>query len=157
MALSAHKPSIDTCNACGKLFPRTSMRLCNQCALVEEHRFELVRQFLVDSDGAAVPDIARSTGVSTSDVRRFMESGRLVAESGGTMRVDECTCDIEGQRCRACRAELAAKFQAMESRMADDQRRRGTGTDPGGRARAAEDDASGRTSYVRRIRRIGDS
>lgn len=72
------KPQMDTCRACGRLFPRVNMRLCTGCALVEQHRFELVRDFILQNDGAPIPDIARSTGVPASDVSRFLDSGRLV-------------------------------------------------------------------------------
>lgn len=142
VALPAPKPTIDTCNACGKLFPRTAARLCSQCIVVEENRFLLVRDYLLDNDGAPFAEIARATGVSMADVRRFSEGGRLVEVSAG---VDSCTCGGVGQRCRSCRMQLAGSFRRVEHEM-----RRSTPVDDG------SSDGSGRTSYVRRIRRIGE-
>lgn len=140
MAMSARKPSIDTCNACGKLFPRVSMRLCTGCSLIEEHRFQLVRDYLYENDGAPIGEIAVATGVSGTDVRRFQEVGRLV-ELGVT--TTQCTCGGVGERCRACRARLSTSFRQLEKTMADDLRQSG------------ESDTE-RTSYVRRIHRVGE-
>lgn len=154
MALPAPKPSIDTCNACGKLFPRTSVRLCSGCAMDEGNRFELVRDYVLENDGASISDIARGTCVSGSDVRRFMDDGRLVTTSDLTT----CTCAGVGTRCRACRAQLSSTFRDMEQAM---QRERTSGAASGfggdGHPRAGGNVDGGRTSYVRRIRRIGES
>lgn len=149
MGLPAPKPTIDTCTVCGKLFPRTTMRLCTTCGLVEENRFDLVRSFLMDNDGAALGEISRQTGVPISDVRRFTEGGRLVEITSG---MSHCTCGGVGERCRYCRSRLSSSFREMEATM-----RREIGesdSDRGGRASGGSD---GRTSYVRRIRRLGDS
>lgn len=156
MAVPAPKPVIDTCNACGKLFPRLSMRLCTQCVLVDENRFQLVRDYLIENDGAAVGQIAQGTGVSSSDVRKFMDGGRLVEISAG---LDHCTCGGVGTRCRYCRSRLSHSFRDMETTMQRDQASRDSG---GGRTRRPgpthqdATDEHGRTSYVRRIRRIGE-
>lgn len=141
MALPAPKPSIDTCNACGKLFPRVTMRLCTQCSLVEQNRFALVRQYLIENDGAPMGEIARETGVSTSDVRRFCDGGRLIEVTSG---MESCTCNGVGERCRYCRSRLSSSFREMERSMRSDHGERG------------EREESGRTSYVRRIRRVDE-
>lgn len=141
MALPAPKPNIDTCTACGKLFPRLSLRLCSQCARVEEHRFALVRDFLREhGDGCTVPQIATGTGLPMSDVRRFMDSGRLmeVANAG-------CTCGGVGERCRQCRSRLSTGLRDLEQSMQRDR-----GESPADGPGGAE-----RTTYVRRIRRLG--
>lgn len=146
MALPARKPTIDTCNACSKLFPRTAIRLCAQCSLVEEHRFALVRAYLVEHDGAPLGQIARETGVSSSDVRRFTEGGRLVEITSG---MESCTCGGRGERCRFCRSRLSSSFRELEETMRRDHI-------DGADGRSGGDDDHGRTSYVRRIRRLGE-
>ncbi|MCW2925237.1 MAG: Flagellar operon protein YvyF [Thermoleophilia bacterium] len=154
--LPAPKPSIDTCNACGKLFPRIAMRLCTQCSMVEEHRFRLVRDFIAEHDGAAVGDISRGTGVSGADVRRFMDGGRLVEVTSG---MGSCTCGGVGERCRHCRSKLSSTFRRMEQTMQQDAAERdasGGGPRFGSDARGSGPGEMGRTSYVRRIRRIGE-
>lgn len=138
MALPAPKPSIDTCNACGKLFPRVTMRLCTQCSLLEQNRFALVREYLLDNDGAPMGEIARETGVPTADVRNFCDGGRLVEVTSG---MESCTCGGVGDRCRHCRSRLSSSFRDMEQSM---------------RSERSEPQESGRTSYVRRIRRIDE-
>ena len=157
VAMPAPKPIIDTCNACGKLFPRMSMRLCTQCSMVDENRFQLVRDYLIENDGASVGEITRGTGVSGSDVRKFMDGGRLVEITSG---MDSCTCGGVGTRCRYCRSKLTNSFRDMETTMQKDIAegkssggRRGT---PAPGARSSDTDEHGRTSYVRRIRRIGE-
>ena len=115
---------------------------------------QLVRDYLQENDGAAVTQIARATGVSGADVRAFLDSGRLVEITGGS-----CTCGGVGTRCRYCRSQLAGGFRELEQRMANDLGD-SAGTGRGGSSWGARsDDEHGRTSYVRRIRRIneGDS
>ncbi len=140
MAVPAPKPSIDTCNACGKLFPRTAIRLCTHCVLAEENRFQLVRDYLIDNDGAPLTAIARETGVSAADVRRFTDGGRLVEITSG---MESCTCGGVGTRCRFCRSKLTNSFRSAEETMKREHVER-------------ENADGGRTSYVRRIRRIGE-
>ena len=150
MALPEPKPTIDTCNACGKLFPRAAMRLCTQCALVEENRFQLVRDYLVEHDGAALGEIARETGVSSSDVRRFTDGGRLVEITTG---LEACTCGGVGERCRFCRSRLSNSFRKMEQSMRAEHAER---DQHGGDDRRGAGNDHGRTSYVKRIRRLGE-
>jgi hypothetical protein len=140
VALPARKPTIDTCNACGKLFPRLGIQLCTACAIVDENRFRLVRDYLVEHDGAPLAEIARETGVPTSDVRRFADGGRLVEITAG---MDSCTCGGVGTRCRFCRSKLSQSFRRVEREMRQEH------------DAAAVDDGA-RTSYVRRIRRLGE-
>ncbi len=137
--MPAPKPSIDTCHACGKLFPRMTMRLCTGCSLVEQNRFALVRDYLVDNDGAPMAEIARETGVSTADVRRFCDGGRLVEVTSG---LDACTCNGVGERCRHCRSRLSNSFRQLEQTMRQEQ-----GDDSNGPSRA---------HYEKRIRRLGE-
>ena len=147
MAQPANNPVIDTCNACGKLFPRRTMRLCGTCLPVEDNRFQLVRDYVLAHDGAAVTEIARETQVSASDVRRFLESGRLIDI---TAAVTCCTCGGMGERCRFCRSQLAGTFKAMERKLTQEQ-------GGGGRGLPAPLDQTGRTSYVRRRNRLGET
>lgn len=137
----ALQPNIDKCNACGKLFPRVSIRLCNKCALVEEHRFELVRQFLQEHEGAVVGEVSQATGVSASDVQYFMDRGRLIALE------NVCTCGGIGERCRFCRSKLSSGLRDLQKAMQEDGARHAQGSD---------DQHAERAHYVRRIRRIGE-
>ena len=141
MGAPAQQPNIDKCHACGKLFPRTSILLCKKCALVEEHRFELVKHFLQEHEGAAVGEVSQATGVSASDVQYFMERGRLITLE------HVCTCNGIGERCRYCRSKLSNSFKEMQASMQRDIQ-----------AREADQPAqSERAVYVRRIRRVGES
>lgn len=118
------------------------MRLCSGCALIPEHRFEIVRDFVLEHDGANVMEIADCTGVSGSDVRRFLDGGRLVEISIG----NSCTCGGVGvgTRCRFCRSQLSSKLRGLEETMTRDLQGRDTPEERSG------------TSYVRRIRRLND-
>lgn len=130
----ARKPAIDKCNACGKLFPRVSMRLCTACSLAEQNRFDLVREFLDAHGGGSVTDIAQQTGVSAVDVRRFLEGGRLVAIKGGGLG---CTCGGVGERCVSCRNDLTSTMKSMHEEMARDNETRGSVDRPSTRSSQA--------------------
>lgn len=112
---TVRKPAIDTCNACGKLFPRVSMRLCTACSLAEHHRFELVRDYLDESGSVSLAMITEATGVSLADVRKFLEGGRLITVDGGAPGV--CTCGGAGDRCDACRKKMASTFKGVHEEM----------------------------------------
>lgn len=140
MGAPAHQPNIDKCNACGKLFPRVSIRLCTKCAIVEEHRFDLVKEFLQTNEGAVVGEVSQATGVSASDVQHFMERGRLITLE------NVCTCGGFGDRCRYCRSKLTNSFREMEKSMQRDISRRVS----------EQPAATDRTTYVRRIRRVDE-
>ena len=120
------------------------MRLCTQCSLVEQNRFTLVRDYLIDHDGAPMAEIARETGVSTADVRRFCDGGRLIEVTSG---MESCTCGGVGERCRYCRSRLSSSFRELEQSMRSEY---------GDGSGAAADDDTGRAHYVRRIRRVGE-
>ena len=133
---TVRKPAIDTCHACGKLFPRIGMRLCVGCSLAEQNRFELVRVFLDEHGGGSVSEIAQTTGVSAADVRRFLEGGRLVAIQGGVGAGGPCTCSGSGERCVSCRSELGHNLRDLHDTMAREQgdrpgADRGRGSDDG--------------------------
>jgi hypothetical protein len=119
---------------------------------VDENRFQLVRDFLIDNDGAQLGDIARATGVSISDVRRFTDGGRLVEITAG---MGSCTCGGVGTRCRYCRSRLSSTFREMEQTMQREHAEREPATRQR-KGRAGSSDESGRTSYVKRIRRLGE-
>lgn len=142
---TARKPAIDTCNACGKLFPRIAMRLCAGCSLGEQNRFDLVRDFLDEHGGGSVTDIAQTTGVSAADVRRFLEGGRLVAINGSAGGV--CTCTGSGERCQSCRTELGSNLRELHDTMSREQTAR-AGTE---RTRADDETAT----HLRRRRTGG--
>lgn len=116
------------------------MKLCSACAVIDENRFQLVRDFLTANDGAAVSEISRATWVSTPDVRRFLESGRLIDITASATR---CTCGGMGERCRFCRSQLAGPFREMQKKMVREQE--------------GDRGAGERTSYVRRMNRLGDT
>lgn len=137
----ALQPNIDKCNACGKLFPRVSIRLCTKCAVVEEHRFELVREFLKEHEGAVVGEVSQATGVSASDVQHFMERGRLIALE------NVCTCGGIGERCRFCRSKLSSGLRDLQKAMQEEHLRHAP----------ASSEQTERTHYVRRIRRVGET
>lgn len=143
MGAPAQKPQIDTCNSCGKLFPRISIRLCRTCARIDENRFTLVRQYLAANNGAPLAEIAQATGVTIGDVRRFTDSGRLIEIETD---LDHCTCSENAERCRYCRSQLARTFQKMEREIRQEHL-----DEP---KLNPQDD---RTRYVRRIRRIGEN
>ena len=114
--------------------------------MVEEHRFTLVRDFIIANDGAGFAEISRGTGVSGADVRKFMDGGRLVEVAGG---IESCTCGGVGERCRACRAKLSSSFRDLEQTMRSDAASNSWASQGGA--------APERTTYVRRIRRLGDA
>lgn len=129
------------------------MQLCTTCSIVEENRFQLVRGFLLDNDGAQLGDIARATGVSISDVRKFTDGGRLVEIRSG---LGSCTCGGVGTRCRHCRSQLSNTFRSMEQTMQREHAQREQAQPRRGRRNEPTGEDATRTSYVKRIRRLGE-
>lgn len=71
--------SIDVCHVCRKLFPRAQMALCSSCALSEDNRYQLVRDYVRRHPGSPVGRVAASTGVRVGEVVRFCSDGRLMS------------------------------------------------------------------------------
>lgn len=119
MTAHARKPHIDTCNACGKLFPRIGPRLCSGCVVDEHNRYELVRQYVIEHELSSIFELARETGISVADVRRYVERGRLIEVDA---HLTACSCGGMGERCTFCRARLANVFNEAAAHERDHRR-----------------------------------
>ena len=106
---------LDVCHACGKLFARTNVKLCQTCATNEDFRFSLVKAYLGDSPRKSFPEIIEATGITMAEINRFYSQGRLVEsrpESAGLA----CTCRGRGS-CGFCRYQTAEQFGALRDQM----------------------------------------
>lgn len=76
-------PRLRQCAGCAGILPAgQGPRLCPACLPDPEMRFRLLRDYLRDHQGASVMQVARDTGLSASDVTRFIDSGRLRGAGG---------------------------------------------------------------------------
>lgn len=154
---AAPQPQLSVCATCGKMFARVYVQLCNSCAVSEENRFVLVRDFLRENPGTSISQVADATGLSRGEISKFYEQKRLVeVDPGRGETPTKCTCALSvSGRCAFCRMQLSQKLGEMRQGIYNES---GGGKDSGGlgggsRGSGGSSEESGRVHYVRRIRR----
>lgn len=158
---AAPQPHLDVCASCGRMFARVYVQLCNACAVSEENRFLLVREFLRENPGRSISEVADATGLSRGEISKFYEQKRLVEVDPGPGEVPtKCTCALSvSGRCPYCRMQLSQKLGEMRQGTFNEEGSRGggnSGMGGGASGGGKNSDGSGRVHYVRRFRRTGE-
>jgi len=92
------------CKKCGKLHYGTG-RICSECLRKEEEKFELVKKYLKEHPDSALIRVSEETGVTVSEIERFLREGRLevTAGMGDYLRCMKCGNPIKsGKYCADC-------------------------------------------------------
>ncbi len=71
------------CRFCGKVFKHHSkISSCKACRHLEEEQFDKIRDYLNKFPNSNAMQIAEGLDISTMDVLRFIDEGRLVVNKG---------------------------------------------------------------------------
>ncbi|QGG46470.1 hypothetical protein FTV88_0291 [Heliorestis convoluta] len=108
--------NVKNCASCHTLFfnPIRSQILCPQCKEDEEINLGKVHTFLNNHQDASLLDVVMETGISESQIRRYIEEGRIDTTSftGLELNCQICGLPIKtGNRCSRCSDELKKEFQ----------------------------------------------
>lgn len=68
---------VEACRTCGGLFAFLPRGICADCQDEREHRYQDVRDWLLDNRGASILQAAEATGVDERLISEFVREGRL--------------------------------------------------------------------------------
>ncbi len=71
------------CRYCGKVFKHHSkISACPDCKDIDEEQFDAIREYLKQYPNSNAIQIAEGLEITTMDVIRFIDEGRLVVSKG---------------------------------------------------------------------------
>jgi NMD protein affecting ribosome stability and mRNA decay len=83
---------LKNCERCGRVFDQEGNEdLCPECYLEDKKELKKVRDYLNKSPLASVMEVCEKTGVSQSQILRFLKEGNLKIRK-----------PLEGFKCRLC-------------------------------------------------------
>ena len=116
------------CTNCGQLFAAArGQRICPDCLAEEEHKFELVKDYLWDNPGATIPQVSEATDVGEPIIEKFVREGRLVEIQGSNLKIECQKCGkpiSKGKFCSDCGNKLAKDIQKSKSKSKKKKRNR---------------------------------
>jgi uncharacterized protein len=99
-----HTPKLGNCPNCGKLFLRIR-NLCDQCIQKQEEDYRKVADHLRQYPGCSIQELSEATGVSTAQIRQFIQSERIIAGHFPNLSYPCETCGVSirsGKICDKC-------------------------------------------------------
>ena len=105
---------ITNCPECGKLFKKTTSKICPECVQKEEDYFLEVKKYLDDNPGATVPEVAEETGVTEKKINEFIREGRLQATAFENISAPCLSCGNptkKGKYCSDCSQNLQSELE----------------------------------------------
>ena len=105
---------VRTCKNCRKLFNYLSgPPICPTCARKLEEKFQEVKTYIEDNEGASIDEVSKECDVSAQQIKRWIKEERLVMKSasGEVMECEKCGKPIlTGRFCDACKKELVGEM-----------------------------------------------
>jgi hypothetical protein len=125
---------VEACRECGRLFGFLPRGVCVECQDLRERRFQDVKAYLADNEGASILQTAADTGVEEGLIVGWIREGRLryAGPDAGSLEGIDHDEDVKAR----IRAQLAAQAGAP-------------GTDPHGPAAASSSSRLGMRSRAR--------
>ncbi len=104
--------ALQNCKRCGKLIGDTPSGYCDTCKSTDPAYSNLhkVKDYLYDNPNSNMTVVSRHTGVSISEITRFIRDGAIIEISGvSAIHEERCACGkpLEGNQkvCKDCRRE----------------------------------------------------
>ncbi len=71
------------CRFCGKIFKHhTKISACSSCRNLDDELFDAIRDYLKQFPNSNAIEIAEGLDITTMDVLRYIDEGRLVVSKG---------------------------------------------------------------------------
>jgi len=115
--------NVTNCPKCGRLMQKGFLSICPHCHKETEEQYEKCRKYLRENRKCTLGELSEVTGVSTSQITKFIREGRIsIAELANMSYACEmCGNSIrEGHLCETCRSKLAKDIRNSRE---DDLRR----------------------------------
>lgn len=69
--------SYDICNVCGKFFPKSGSKSCNECTVKDNEQFEKLRSLVSANPGLMVFEASNLTGIPVNTITRYINERRI--------------------------------------------------------------------------------
>ncbi len=97
------------CRRCSKIFDNQGVlgsNICEECKIIEEQRFQQVRQIVKEKPGISLNEVSILTGVTPRKIMAYVKEERLeyTGESQAVLYCEECGEQIKtGRYCSRCK------------------------------------------------------
>lgn len=101
--------NVANCIQCGKLCAKSARNLCAECMKKIEKQYERCAEYLRENRGATMHELSTETGVSVSQIVKFIHEGRIstLDATGLEYPCEACGEMIRSQKlCDSCRMRL---------------------------------------------------
>lgn len=109
------------CKRCGRLHYGTG-RICNECLKKEEDKFNLVKDYLKQNPDSSLIKVSDETGVSATEIERFLREGRLEVSKGlgDYLKCMKCGSPIKsGKYCPECEKKVMNDVKTVYKKVAE--------------------------------------
>lgn len=106
-------PQLGNCRRCKKLFIR-SRDICPECYEKQEQDFLKVTAYIRENQGATIQEVSDETGVTVSQIRQFIWSGRILISDLPNLSYPCEGCGALIRKEKMCKSCLQNLYQLAE-------------------------------------------
>lgn len=121
--------NVENCPRCNRIFAKGIRDICPRCYQDIEQEYETCVKYLREYKQATLPELSEETGVSVSQITKFLREGRISIKNAPNMSYpcDVCGQPIqEGNMCVPCRSRLVKDIHQLN----EDNRRKESQNQP---------------------------
>ncbi|WP_152396364.1 TIGR03826 family flagellar region protein [Paenibacillus guangzhouensis] len=115
--------NVENCPRCGRIFAKGIRDICPNCYRDIEDEYEICVKYLRENKEATMQVLSEETGVSVTQITKFLREGRISMKNAPNMSYpcESCSTPIrEGHLCDTCRSRLTRDIKHLS----EDERRR---------------------------------
>ncbi|MEH7087261.1 TIGR03826 family flagellar region protein [Neobacillus drentensis] len=121
--------NVENCPRCDRIFAKGVRDICPKCYQEIENEYEICVKYLREYKQATMQELSEETGVSVSQITKFLREGRISMKNSPNMSYpcDACGQPIrEGNLCVPCRGRLVKDINQLN----EDTRRKESHNQP---------------------------
>lgn len=106
---------LTNCRKCGRLFHRINRPICPDCEKALEEKYQEVKQYIREHEGATIVEVSKETDVSVEQLKKWVREERLYFQDPSASGIECLRCGIpiaKGKYCSKCAERLSTQFGA---------------------------------------------
>ena len=111
----AVRMNLGNCPRCGRLYAMGFRDICVDCVKEIEAEYKSCADYLRETRGASMQEVADATGVAVRQIIKFIREGRISIADAPNMSYPCEVCGIpirENNMCDSCRARLTKELKS---------------------------------------------